>query len=430
MQDLHIADWAEANEAALVQLDFSEFMEKLRGQALEKDWDRKIKLAMLASKQGDCPFHEWAYEMQTRNALLRGRSYHFEDDTLRETLENNMDQGLELRIRRLAVAATVPLRDWIETVKAEDEFVSRERKEAKEMYRMERAEYRVERTGMKNITNSGRTGGTDSNFGRSIGARNIGNPSGRPTNGAVLPRLTQAERTIIYDHQGCFKCRRLYVDHKGANCPNDFPSGSSYKPLTVEYAEAVRNSKNKPRSRAPGPVAHIGYAGSENATAGGSAVLEVGDEESDDSDEYVQARSTTPTPFSSGHLEWRCRVDGPSVSEPMTVTALIDNGSHTVLIDDELVKKLGPRKRRMAHPQRVRLAMGEEEVVFSEWVKLRTDSMDQEWTARTVRRGTEARISCNFRRTLSQIKQDCHRPRVRKGDREGCIVSADPTGSE
>ena len=189
LQDLHIADWAEANEAALVQLDFPEFMEKLRGQALEKDWDRKIKLAMLASKQGDRPFHEWAYEMQTRNALLRGRPYHCEDGALHETLENNMDQGLELRIRWLAIEPTVPLRDWIETVKAEDEFVSRERKEAKEMakemYRMERAEHRVERTGMKNITNSGRSGGTDSNFGRSIGTRAIINLSGRPAGDTV-----------------------------------------------------------------------------------------------------------------------------------------------------------------------------------------------------------------------------------------------------
>ena len=181
LRDLHIADWAEANEANLVQLDFSEFMERLRGQVLEKDWDRKIKLAMLASKQGDHPFHEWAYEMQTRNALLRGRPYHFVDNALRETLENNMDQGLELRVRRLAIEATVALRDWIETVKTEDEFVSREQKEAKEMakemFRMERAEYWVERTGMKNITNSGQSGGTDSNFGRSIGTRAVGNSS-------------------------------------------------------------------------------------------------------------------------------------------------------------------------------------------------------------------------------------------------------------
>ena len=29
--------------------------------------------------------------MQTRNALLRGHPYHFSDETLHETLENNMD---------------------------------------------------------------------------------------------------------------------------------------------------------------------------------------------------------------------------------------------------------------------------------------------------------------------------------------------------
>src|ERR1700743_2793763 len=76
---------------------------------------------------------------------------------------------------------------------------------------------------------------------------------------AVLPRLTPAERAIIFDHQGCFKCRRLYVDHKGANCPNGFPTPGSYKTLTPEYAEAVRDGRNKPR-RGGTMAAHIGHA--------------------------------------------------------------------------------------------------------------------------------------------------------------------------
>ncbi|KAF9645247.1 hypothetical protein BDM02DRAFT_3120539 [Thelephora ganbajun] len=75
-------------------------MDKLREEALDKDRDRKIKLAILASKQGECPFHEWAYEMQAHNTLLRGRLCHFSEEALRETLENNMDQGLELQMRR------------------------------------------------------------------------------------------------------------------------------------------------------------------------------------------------------------------------------------------------------------------------------------------------------------------------------------------
>ena len=72
-------------------LDFASFMEKLRDKALEKDWDQKIKLSMLASKQGECLFYEWAYEMQTHNALLCGCACHFSKEALCEMLENNID---------------------------------------------------------------------------------------------------------------------------------------------------------------------------------------------------------------------------------------------------------------------------------------------------------------------------------------------------
>jgi hypothetical protein len=158
-----------------------------------------------------------------------------------------------------------------------------------------------------------------------------------------------------------------------------FPPASSYKPLTVGHAEAVRDSKNKPRSRV-GPVAHVGPSRSEEGAVEATAVLGVGEDESDDSEGYVH---TTHTPFSSGHLEWRCLVDGPSGS--IAVTTLIDNGSHSVLIDDALVERLGLRRRPLPNPQRARLAMGDGEVTFSEWVKLRTVSEDQQWTARVVR---------------------------------------------
>ena len=67
------------------------------------------------------------------------------------------------------------------------------------------------------------------------------------------------------------------------------------------------------------------------------------------------------------------------------MTALIDNGSHSVLIDEGLVVRLGLRRRRLPTPRRVRLAMGEGEVVFSEWVKLKVCSEDTRWTARVVR---------------------------------------------
>ena len=368
LEDLQLSNWIEANETVLTALKFPDFMDRLRDQVLEKDWDRKIKLSILDFKQGERIFSEWVYEIQTRNALLWGRPQHFSDAALRDTIENNMDPVLEVKIRRITFGPSVSLQEWVAAVAIEDESVARERKALsdavdKATKARDREAHRAR--GMTNITNTGRP----------AGQRDAG---GASTQRAILPRLTQAERSIIFDHQGCFKCRQLYVDHKGANCPNGFPTPDSYKPLTTAYAESVRDSRNKPRARI-GPVAHIGYSGSSLEP---SAVLGIGEEESDDSDEYV--RDTT-NPFYSRHLEWRCRVDGPSVSEPIAVTALIDNGSHSVLIDEDLVKKLGLRRRRLPSPQRARLAMGTEEVVFSEWVKLKAFSTDRLWTAKLVR---------------------------------------------
>jgi hypothetical protein len=45
--------------------------------------------------------------------------------------------------------------------------------------------------------------------------------------------------------------------------------------------------------------------------------------------------------FRVPHLFWRCSVTGPSGSFPLTLDALIDHGSHTVLICEELVDTLG-----------------------------------------------------------------------------------------
>lgn len=122
-----------------------------------------------------------------------------------------------------------------------------------------------------------------------------------PTRVLALPKLTPTEQVILFDHQGCFKCRQLYVDHKGANCPNDFPLAGMYKMLTTDYVEAVRDSKNKPHSRVMGPVVHVGYSVDEAMAGLPLAVLGVGEEDSDNSSKYI--RTHHPPPFSSGHLE-------------------------------------------------------------------------------------------------------------------------------
>ena len=140
---------------------------------------------------------------------MRGRPFYFTHNALRETLENNMNPSLEVHIRK-TTTGEVEFGDWIEAVKIEDEFVARDRKEAKEMIAKEISW--SEREKAKNAPARPKYSSTT--------ATSQPGPSKGTTS---LPKLTPAERAIIFDHQGCFKCRQLYVDHKGADCPNGFP---------------------------------------------------------------------------------------------------------------------------------------------------------------------------------------------------------------
>ena len=49
----------------------------------------------------------------------------------------------------------------------------------------------------------------------------------------ALLKLMEVERSLLFDNEGCLKCRRFFVKHRSSNCPNGFPSGLNYKPLTT-----------------------------------------------------------------------------------------------------------------------------------------------------------------------------------------------------
>ena len=255
---------------------------------LEEDWDRAIMLEIHDSKQRERPFGDWVHHLQNRNALLQGREeYHYDEASLRLTLEKNMAVDLEERVRRLEIPRGTRFKDWAEKVKKEDKVRLRDD---------EKAEKRLVEMARKMHKNEQRVVEAKKN---TYPPRTTLAP--RSMNSKPLPKLTPGERNIILNHQGCFKCRRLYVDHVGANCPNDFPPAESYKPLTVKHAEAVRDSKNKPKTRGsagpgaagpscPGPsrpVAHVRYTEEETEDTW-SAVLGVGEEDSDENDRCVR----------------------------------------------------------------------------------------------------------------------------------------------
>ena len=61
-----------------------------------------------------------------------------------------------------------------------------------------------------------------------------------------LPKLTPVERQLLYDNDGCLKCRCVFVPHCSTDCPNNFPNASNYKPLTQSFVDLIKRRIKKP----------------------------------------------------------------------------------------------------------------------------------------------------------------------------------------
>jgi hypothetical protein len=204
----------------------------------------------------------------------------------------------------------------------------------------------------------------------------LANNKGRPFDPMKsLPKLTDVECNLLFDNEGCLKCRRFFVDHHSANCPNEFPSGVGYKPLTTDDVKSACCKMSNPvasvadSSHGSGilPITAI------MPPTNDSAVLEGNSSDlSKDSDDSMSAHSV---PFSIPHYHWRCVINGMDSLNHVDVEALIDNGSHTVLICDDLVDNLKLCRWKLHEPMNISLAVSDSEnravTTLMEWVKLK-----------------------------------------------------------
>lgn len=76
---------------------------------------------------------------------------------------------------------------------------------------------------------------------------NTANAAGLSTSnlrGDFPPKLTNKEKTLLWDNEGCFRCRKFYVDHKSKECKTDFPLGKNYKELVQADADTAKAKKS------------------------------------------------------------------------------------------------------------------------------------------------------------------------------------------
>jgi Aspartyl protease len=247
--------------------------------------------------------------------------------------------------------------------------------------------------------------------------------SGSTTLRCFVPKLTEGEKKLLEEHEGCFKCRNFFVTHRSNECPSGFPNAATYKTLTSKDVDTARcGSKAKPLAAVSAHISEdenastvlpiamvmgqaldpVAYVPSNN-----SSVIESEDDSASvssldanvslPSPHFVAAvKPPTPvntpdgggtTPFNVPHLFWDCVVNGPLVDKPQPCHALLDHGSHCVLISESWVNTLGLRRRKLPKPEVVELAMQDDkkEFVLHEWVKLQLHDPSNYWTSKTVR---------------------------------------------
>ncbi len=198
-----------------------------------------------------------------------------------------------------------------------------------------------------------------------------------------LPSLIETKKDLLRRNDGCFKCQQFFVRHKTASCPNGFPTGAGYRTLTEAMAEMAKN-----RGINVVISAEVESGGGGSAVASTTTIAAViphismvlGDDSKSEENKYI-------APLYTPHIFWDCLLDGPNIASPVKIRALIDSGSHTVVIDRNLVEKLVLRRCRLPKPLEVNLAMGgkENKLTLKEWVKIMPSAIDMSWRSRSTR---------------------------------------------
>jgi hypothetical protein len=223
-------------------------------------------------------------------------------------------------------------------------------------------------------------------------------PAASASNGASsmttvnrLPKMTETERKLLLDNEGCLKCRKFFAGHRSNNCPNGFLNAGTYRTLSNDDVNAARRPTSNAIASITGPTTSVEATAFPVAAvfppSNRSCVLDMSNGDlSKDSDDDVSG----PTiPFSIPHFLWKCLVKGQLSGDDVLLTGLLDDGSHVVLIKASVADILGLRCRKLPKPMPITQALSNSnscaDSFLFEWVKLKPRDIGGSWSSRTVR---------------------------------------------
>ena len=268
-QDIRIDNWVKNNRDRFLaeKYTFSDFTAELRKRFLDPHWENMIIHTVVNSQMSKTEsFVDFANRVMQGNNLLIGTPFRLNPNDLRTKLEINMTGYLAKMsylhpAEKKRIKAIEVFEDWYDEICTIDRNMTADRKRISDFV----AEYfaKRQRTDQQNAikpsplqnssapnnpqysSNSASGASTtvqgqhqDTSQNVYIPAPNSSAPTAKRTR---CPKLLPSECELLAKHNGCRKCRRLYVNHRVADCPNDFPNPNTYMTLTEDMVIQARN---------------------------------------------------------------------------------------------------------------------------------------------------------------------------------------------
>ncbi|KAF8975836.1 hypothetical protein BDQ17DRAFT_1385231 [Cyathus striatus] len=230
MLEPRLVAWYNSDTTCIDTLTLEAYLLELSKLVLLKNWGKKIHNQILSSTQGSKSFMDWKIKLENLNAILISTSpAHTVDrlSALKNHLEANMDADLKLAIEDEELLSQ-EVAEWDEKLRSERICMQRLIDQAQS------ARSSAHRTEKRDLLSR------------------LLDPPARPipttttthhVDKPFLPKLTELDKKLLNQHEGCARCRKFYAGHCSDTCPmkktNSWPDAASYVPLMEAMARAA-----------------------------------------------------------------------------------------------------------------------------------------------------------------------------------------------
>ena len=232
IKDIRIRDWITADRTRISSLPFTDFIKELRLNYLQNDWEDQIRNEILTSTLAGSrkSFWNWSQQLLSLNCLLRNTPSALNDTALRNHLDAHLDNELKQKVKHSDARNDKVFKTWVATVRTLDEARTTENKRHLDLIE---GALQCQATDANALCGPSRHGNANA----------MSSSSTTNTNPNRLAPLTEGERSLLNEHDGCMKCHRFYIGHRSHDCTLGFPAPKGYKTLTIVDALAAKKSK-------------------------------------------------------------------------------------------------------------------------------------------------------------------------------------------